>query len=65
MSELEQRIEALEDRLSALDGAEPTTNPPGAAPFTLAQARSEIWHIWDSIAAIRDDMALIRKRLGM
>lgn len=64
-SDFELRLEEIEDRLAALDGAEPTTHPTGSAPITLSQVHRETQFIWESVRAIRDEIAQIRASLNI
>ena len=63
MDDLESRLEELEDRVSALEGAEPTTFGEGGTPFTLERARKEIELLWQSFKDLRALLAQLEARL--
>ena len=64
MDDLEGRLEELEDRVSALEGAEPTTFGEGGVPFTLERARKEIELVWQCFKDLRAQIAQLEARLS-
>lgn len=63
--DLEGRVDDIENTLAQLSGAEPSTSLPDGGHVTLAQVNREVQFIWRDIRAMKEEIGLIKAKLGM